>query len=217
MTRSANYISFSAIACIIACVGEFLSLFIFGALYPGYSQLKETMSSLGATVSPVSNEISAWWVIMGFLIIFFGIGFMKSFSEKKKYGTIASWLIILYGFGEGIGSGAFKADHILNSLTNSGILHDILGGIGVTAILVLPMIMFKVITKKENLFFYRLSWIVFFGGIITVVLFAFRFSTNENNFLSLYKGLWQRLFMLNTYIYLSTISIIMIRKQQEKE
>jgi hypothetical protein len=217
MARSANYITFSAIACIIACVGEFLSLFIFGAFYPGYSQLKETMSSLGASVSPVSNEISAWWVIMGLLIIFFGIGVKESFSEKRKKATIASWLIILYGFGEGIGSGMFKADHVLNNLTNSGILHDILGGIGVTAILALPLVMVRVITKKENLFFYRLSWIVFFGGIVAVILFAFRFSHNENNFLTLYKGLWQRLFMLNTYIYLTTISIIIIKKQHETE
>jgi hypothetical protein len=212
MKKDAQYIIVSAVACITVCIGEFVTLFAFGAHYPGYNQLKETMSSLGATNSPFSNEISIWWVIMGVLLIFFGTGLRKAFPEKDLYSKIASLLIMLYGFGEGIGSGAFKADHIVNGLTTSAIIHDILGGIGVTAILLLPLIMQRVITKNEMPVFYRMSKIVFVTGIVTVLLFLFRYSSNENNFFTVYKGLWQRLFMLNTYIYLTTIAILMIKK-----
>lgn len=152
---------------------------------------------------------------MGFLFIFFGIGVRKAFPEKGLYSGIASWFIILYGFGEGIGSGAFKANHIVNNLTTSAVIHDILGGIGVTAILVLPLIMLKVITKNEMPVFHRMSKIVFIAGIITVGLFLFRYSSNENNFFTLYKGLWQRLFMLNTYLYFSSIAVIMIKRYKQ--
>ncbi len=210
-----RHIIISALACIIACIGEFVFMFVFGAFYPGYSQLKDTMSSLGSSVSPVSNEISIWWVIMGVLLIFFGIGFKKAFSEKGKFSKIASWLIIFYGFGEGIGSGLFKANHVIDELTTTAIIHDILGGIGVASILLLPLIMQKVVTKNEKPVFYRMSLIVFIIGIITIFLFLFRFSSDENNFFSIYKGLWQRLFMLNTYIYLTTIAIIIINKQKQ--
>jgi hypothetical protein len=214
MKKSAQYITVSAIACIIVCIGEFVTLFVFGAYYPGYSHLKDTMSALGASVSPVSDEISIWWVIMGLLLIFFGTGFRKAFSEKGIYAKGASWLIMLYGFGEGISSGAFKANHIANELTISGIIHDILGGVGVTAILLLPLIMQKVVTKNEMPVFFRMSKIIFITGIITVLLFLFRYLPNENNLFTVYKGLWQRLFMLNTYTYLTTIAILMIKKDK---
>lgn len=213
MKKSSQYIVASAVACILVCIGEFVTLFVFGAFYPGYNHLKDTMSLLGASVSPVSDEISLWWVIAGLLLIFFGTGFRKAFSEKGLYAKGASWLIMLYGFGEGISSGAFKANHIANGLTISGIIHDILGGIGVLAILLLPLIMQKVINKNEMPVFYRMSKIIFITGIITVLLFLFRYLPNENNFFTVYKGLWQRLFMLNTYTYLTTIAILMFRKE----
>ena len=212
MKKSTQYIIVSAVACIIVCIGEFVTLFVFGAYYPGYNHLKDTMSVLGASVSPVADEISLWWVIVGIFLIFFGTGFRKAFSEKGLYAKGASWLIMLYGFGEGIGSGAFKANHIANELTISGIIHNIFGGIGVTAILLLPLIMQKVVTKNEMPVFFRMSKIIFITGIITVLLFLFRYLSNENNFFTVYKGLWQRLFMLNTYTYLTTIAILMIRK-----
>jgi hypothetical membrane protein len=215
MKKSAYFIIFSSIACITACLGEFVFMFIFGAFYPGYDHLKNTMSSLGASKSPVSAEMSAWWVVMGVLIIFFGIGFQKAFSENGRKGRFASWLIILYGLGEGIGSGLFKADRIPDGMTFSGFFHDMVGGIGVTAILIFPLIMQKMISNKENLYFSRLSIIVFVCGIVSILLFLFRFSPDENDFLSIYKGLWQRLFMLNTYIYLTTIAILMIKRQMQ--
>jgi hypothetical protein len=212
MKKFSKYIVVSAASCIFVCIGEFATIFVLGFYYPGYNQLKETMSQLGASVSPVGNIMSTWWIIMGLLMIFFGTGFQKAFSEKAGYAKSASWLIILYGIGEGIGSGAFQADHIANGLTTSAIIHNIVGGIGVTAILLLPLLMQKVIPKNEMPLIYRMSKIVFITGIVTILLFMFRYSLNENNFLATYKGLWQRLFMLNTYIYLTTIATLMIKK-----
>jgi hypothetical protein len=213
MKNSHIFIIISSVACIVVCIGEFVTVFAFGELYPGYSHLKDNMSLLGTSISPVSGEISLWWVIMGVLLIFFGIGLIKSFEEKERSAKLAPWLIILYGIGEGIGSGLFKADRTVNGLSTSAIIHDIVGGIGVAAILLFPLIMQKVITKKEMPVFYRMSQIVFLSGIITVFLFLFRYSTDENNFLTVYKGLWQRLFMLNTYVYLATLAIILIKRQ----
>ena len=213
MKKTGIYIPVSALLCIFACIGEFVVMFVFGASYPGYNHLYDTMSALGASVSPVSVEVSFWWVIMGVFMILFGIGFQEAFREKGRIATLASWLIILYGLGEGIGSGLFRADHTLSGLTISAIIHDILGGIGVASILLLPFIMQKVIPKIEKPAFFRMSQIFFITGLFTKLLFLFRYSSDENNFLSLYKGLWQRLFMLNTYIYLTTIAILMIKRK----
>jgi hypothetical protein len=214
MQKNSKFILISSASCIIACIGEFITIFVLGNYYPGYNQLKNTMSSLGASISPVSNIISAWWVIMGILFIIFGIGFKKAFAEKGKAASVAAWFIILYGLGEGIGSGAFKADHINDAPTTLAIIHDILGGIGVTAILIFPLLMKRLIENSRifNIF----SIIIFVTGILTISLFLFRYSADENSFLTVYKGLWQRLFMLNTYLYQTTIAIIMIREANPK-
>jgi hypothetical protein len=214
MKITANFIIMSSWACIIACFGEFAAVYVFGHFYPGYNHLKETMSQLGASKSPVSVEISIWWIMMGVLFILFAIGIKMAFIEKGAYAKIASWLIILYALGEGIGSGVFKADHLSNGLTTSAIIHNITGGIGIIAILLFPLIMQKVITKIEMPAFHCMSKIIFISDILISLLFLSRYLVAENSFLSLYKGLWQRLFMLNTYVYLAVIAILMIRNQQ---
>lgn len=217
MRKSHDYIVFSALAGILASITDLVSMFIFGICHLGYSSLNDTVSSLGSSISPVSNQMSTIWIIVGVLLIFFGIGFRKAFSEKGRSAQIASWLIMLYGFGEGIGSGVFKDDRIANVLTTSGILHEILGSLGIISFLFLPLIMQKVITKKENPSFHFLSIFVFVSGVIFILLFLFRYSADETNFFSVYKGLWQRLFILITYIYLLSIAVLMIKRHQKQK
>jgi hypothetical protein len=217
MKSISNFILVSAIAVIFVCVGEFVTMVVFGAFYPGYSQLKDTLSALGATASPVSAEMSAWWIFIGVIFIFFGIAVKKAFPEDLKYAKIASWIIIIYGLGEGLGSGAFKADHLGHSIATSLIIHDTLGGIGVVAILILPLIMLNMVPKNSNPRFHTFSKIIFVVGVLMVLLFLFRYSPNKDNYFLIYKGLWQRLFMLNTYIYTSVIAIMMIKKYKFKE
>ncbi|SFD50420.1 DUF998 domain-containing protein [Flavobacterium phragmitis] len=212
-TKQSNWIKIAALFCIIVCIADFIVLFVLGNYYPGYSHLRNTMSSLGASVSPVSAILSTWWIGIGIVFVFFGFQFRKAFDSNAKNVKIASGLIMLYGLGEGIGSGIFKADRIAGKMTSSFVMHDLAGGIGLIAALLLPLFMNKVISKKENPFFYRLSWIVFVFGIITMLLFTIRFSSDETNLIIHFKGLWQRLFLLNLYVYFTAISIIMYHKK----
>jgi hypothetical protein len=214
MIKKKSLIIIASIACITACIGDFLATFALGDYYPGYSQLSNTMSLLGVTASPVSGIISTWWIILGFMIILFAFGFSKAFGYDKKYVKIATWLLIFYGLGEGIGSGLFKADHVNNALTTTAIIHEILGGIGIFAILVLPLVMKKIISRNTNPGFQTLSLIVFFGGIVFIALFSFRLFHQEINNVTHYKGLWQRLFIFDYYLYLIVIAMMMIKKQQ---
>lgn len=213
-TKTLNWIKIAALLCIVACIADFIILFVLGNYYPGYSQLKNTMSSLAASVSPVSNMLSLWWVVLGFVFIFFGFHFKKAFDHPNKNVKIASWLIILYGLGEGIGSGLFKADITAGKMTNSFLIHDFVGGIGIVAALLLPLFMRKIVSLKNNSFFNSFSWIVFIVSCITIMLFTIRFSSEENSLIRLYRGLWQRLFLFNFYVYLITISVIIYNNQR---
>jgi hypothetical protein len=175
------------------------------------------MSSLGATISPVSNIVSSLWILLGFLFIFFGYSFRKAFRPETNYVKAASWLIIIYGLGEFVGSGLFKADHIGNTVTNSAVVHGILGTIGIAALMVLPLVMQKIIQPSTNPGFHALSWIVFIAGIVLMVLFNFRFFHPEDNILNKLEGLWQRLFALDYYIFLFVVISMMIRNRFASE
>ena len=203
----------ASIACFIACIGDFWITFVLGDYKPGYSQLRNTMSLLGVSTSPVSGIISLWWIIWGLLIIFFAFGFGKAFGYHKTPVKIATWLIILYGLGEGIGSGVFKADLVNNSATLSSNIHEIGGGTGTIGILVLPFAMKLIITRATNPGFHTLSWIVFLLGFAYLSMLLLHLIAYGSNDLLPYKGLWQRLFFLDYYIYLIVIAVIMIKKQ----
>ena len=177
------------------------------------------MSSLGSSASPVSDIISVLWIILGVLMIIFAFGFRTAFSSGDKYVKIVFWLLILYGLGEGLGSGLFKADIINNKYSFSFIIHDILGGAGVVAILILPLIIIRIKQFSASRYFIKFSGIVLIMGILFLILFSFRFLAGKNivisNKVAEYTGLWQRLLILDYYLYLCVIAVRMVRKQSD--
>jgi hypothetical protein len=212
LKQKRNFVIIAGIAGFIGCIGDFFAIFYLGLQFPRYSQLRNTMSSLGASMSPVSNTMSICWIAMGILIILFALGFRQAYAEEGRKANMITLLLILYGLGEGIGSGLFKADRINDSLTTSGIIHNVVGGIGVGALLVLPIVMQRIFTKSKQPYFYLYSKLTLGIGILFLLLFSFRLSNSKDNVLVVYQGLWQRLFILNYYIYLSVIIFIMIKK-----
>ena len=53
---------------------------------------------------------------MGVIVAFFGLAFKSALGNRGSHANMASWLIIAYGLGEGIGSGAFNT---CNSFTGN--------------------------------------------------------------------------------------------------
>lgn len=203
------FIWIACLLCYFTCLGDLLILYFIGNRYPGYSQLTGTISSLGASNSPVSTIVSGWWILLGFVFILFAYAFGILYREKGRIAYIIGWLIAIYGIGEGMGSGLFKADYINNTMTTSAYIHDTLGGIGVVAILIMPLFMRKIFTKQMHRKFYYLNYIVFYIGILSSSLFLFRFM--NGNFFYEYKGVWQRISLINNYVYFISLSTLMIK------
>jgi hypothetical protein len=196
-------------ACLFGCASDFISVFILGKDYPGYSQLSNTMSALGSSASPVSDIISAWWIFLGIMMVIFAFGFRAAYSGGGKDVNTVFWLIIIYGLGEGLGSGLFKADRLDGAYTTSLIIHDILGGAGICAILILPLIVKKIKPVYSGSVFKRYSYFTFIFGLVFLTLFSFRYLGNAESIVEKYTGLWQRLFVFVNYVYITTIAIKM--------
>jgi hypothetical protein len=205
-------VTLSVLLCIAGCLADLVLLYVFGNHIPGYSQMTCTISSMGISGSPVSLAFSIWSVILGVFFIFFGLGFREVFQKGGKSSRNASWLIITYGLGEGIASGVFKADHINGSLTIISLMHNVLGGIGVIAVILLPMVMMKIFRHGLFPLFYRFSQVVWGIGLIFILLFSLRILFHEDSIIYTCKGLWQRIFLVDYYLYFTVIAVLVLKK-----
>lgn len=211
MTGNKKFILISSILCIIACIADLLLLFVFADHYPGYRQLYDPISALGADNSPVAIYASIWWVILGLNFIVFAFGFRKAFMHSESHINTAFWLIILYALGEGIGSGLFPGNHVNNHLTIIGIFHNILGGIGVISLFALPFVLLKVFTWEKTPLVFYMSWLISISGIFLFLLFSVsRFIKPYTGLLSMH-GFWQRVYIADYYIYFILLSLLAIK------
>jgi hypothetical membrane protein len=201
-----SIILITSLAGIAGCLIDLGGTFILGNRIEGYHQLKGTMSQMGILSSPVATQIALCWIAMGILVILFGVGIRVAYEERKKMAGIASLLVILYGFGEGMISGIFPADKAGEAHTWTGIVHNSISGVGVLAIMIFPLVIRRMIPSLR-----RVSIVVFFIGTIGVILFGIgRLVSNPDHFLAVYKGSWQRLYVMDYYVYIIIIAVKMI-------
>ena len=212
-----RFVILSFLICIAACIGDILVSSILGSYYPGYNHLRDTLSQMGSDISPVAQMMSIWWIVLGSMFVFLGISFGKSFFKPNKYVTIASWLIVFYGIGESICSGVFPVNYNENGFDLISLLHIILSGLGVLSIMILPLVLQRIFTKKDFPSFYRYSYLAVALGLLFISLFSLAKSIdNPQNFFVQYKGLWQRLLSLNFYCYLISLVILMLKYRSKK-
>jgi Protein of unknown function (DUF998) len=200
-------IKIAAFAGILGCLIDTGATFIYGARIEGYNQFRIPMSQLGIASSPVAEQIAISWILMGSLLIIFGLGLRFAFEGNKRSAIIICCLLILYGFGEGLISGIFPADRAgVVHHTLIGYVHNLIGGVGVIAIMLFPLFMIKLLPD--------IKWItmpVLIIGTIGVIMFAIgRLYAAPSNLLAIYKGSWQRIYVFVYYFYIIVIAILMI-------
>jgi hypothetical protein len=201
------FIKIASVAGILGCLIDSGATFLYGEEIKGFNQFRVPMSQMGIASSPVARQISLSWILMGIFLILFGLGLRFAFEKNKRSAIIICWLLILYGFGEGLISGIFPADKAgVVHHTLIGYVHNLIGGIGVISLMLFPLFMIKLLPD--------IKWItvpVLIIGSIGVIMFAIgRLYAAPTNFLAIYKGTWQRLYVFTYYAYIIIIAIILI-------
>jgi hypothetical protein len=195
-------IQVGALCGILACMVDATASTVLGNRIPDYDHLRSPLSQLGIRSSPVAHEIAFWWVMMGILIILFGLSIYLAFPEKKGKAMVAAILVILYGMGEGLGSSLFPADQAGMALSATGIFHILIGGIGVLGLAFFPLVMQDLLSGIR-----KFSLIIFILGLLGVLLFlSSRFFKDPHNIIAEYRGLSQRYFITIYYIYILVIA-----------
>lgn len=139
-TPPSIWIKAGALACLLACVGDLLVPGILARSYPGYDPLARSESILGAAGSPVAGWFTAWSVCLALLFFVFARGVQLAFWPAAERMALAPWLLVIYGVGEGLGSGVFPLGHGGGALTLSGKLHTVLSILGSGALYLLPLV-----------------------------------------------------------------------------
>ena len=196
-------------SCLIVCAGDFIVTFFLGIFYPGYNSLKQSMSVLGTSQSPVAYGMVLWGFVFSMLFILFATGFRKAFPSDNRAIQIVYWLIILYGLGEGVGSGLFPYDKVGTTLSTSAVLHSLFDAIATVALMAIPFVMLYFFNQQNFLKLHTISIIVTSIGLIMIVLFSFSKLDAVQGTLFANRGLWQRLFLFDYYVYLGTLSFFM--------
>jgi hypothetical protein len=187
-----------------ACAGDFIVTFILGAMYPGYSAIVDSESYLGASASPVSYYMNLWGVLFFLFLFLFALGLKLTKLRQGFWQGILVWLIIIYGIGEGIGSGLFPYDHVHGALSISGMLHSVSGAVGGTALAFIPFVCFKIFPQKNYPGFSFYCRITFFNGLFFILLFLLSHSG-----IIPYKGLLQRVFILNYHLFIMVMALLL--------
>jgi len=213
--RFINWSYAALITCLVATVCDLVSLGVFARYYPAYNQGLQPISALGASESPISHFVSGWWVFLGLVFLLFSYAYGKSNSLHHPAQRISAWLIGVYALGEEAGSGLFPGNHLANHLTATGIIHNIIGGIGIIAIVAIPFVLMKKYTCAGHPAFNRFLLIISLTGIIFFLLFSIsRLTFPELNGIHLWHGLWQRFFVANYYIMLVVIAAKQVLEEQ---
>ena len=200
-----SLILFSGVAGMIASIGDFIVTFILGFLYPGYSFIHQTESYLGTADSPVALYMNMWGIIFCILLLIYSWGLKKTIFRKGKWQALTVWLVAVYGACEGAGSGIFPYDHIGQGLSNSAILHDVFGAAGGLSVALIPIAGAKIFSKASHPTLHRYSRFSFVAGLVLITIFLL----SKGDVLP-YKGLWQRIFILNYHLYLVVVSFCML-------
>jgi hypothetical protein len=131
----------------------------FGTQFPGYNWKAESLSYLGQSGSPMEQWVLVWGVLFTILFTLFAYAFYQSF-QSKKWVLIGTLLLLIYGLGEGLGSGCFPINPPDTLMTMDGKLHDTFSAIGDAGLVLFPFVLMSLFPKKENKKFFIYLWSV---------------------------------------------------------
>lgn len=179
---------------IIAMVGDFVVPSILARSYPGYSHLRDTISTLGTNESPVKGQVRGWLIVLGLCFLVFAAGQAGQFNLF----TWRHWLylvgIISFGIGAGIVAGLFPEDTAGMPETSSGKVHGIGSGFGSILLLLAPLW-----ARGMTEFAEVRAWNTLGFVIALVAFFLFLISGKSGEASLGLTGLWQRIYLAVLY------------------
>ena len=216
MKNNTLWIWLGALSCWAASIGQFATDYWFCKHYPDYDWVTQSLSYQGRAGGPVVHEVAVWGVLFSVLFVPFSIGFYRAFGKRGKWVKLAASMILLYGLGEGAGSGLIPVENSSTGMAPATLLHDIFSIIGDAGLFLLPLVMVKIFLKLEYPRFYTYAWLTFILGLSFAMMFTLTKFFQTDSGLFHYRGIWQRLYILIFHLFLMTVSLKMLNPGKQK-
>jgi len=172
---------------------------------PGYDQLSQYGSELGT--GPNAIIMNTNFVVTGLLIIAFATGLFASI-RRVRWIQIGSILLGVFGAGE-VAGGFFPCDPgcLITAQSVSQLTHNVEAVIAFAAIALAPFLISLGLNREDHWRGYGSYSLV--TGLVAIGLFSI-FSAASLGYLG-YVGLFQRLFLAVTFLWIEVVAIRLFR------
>lgn len=162
----------SSLTGILAAVLNTLLILVLDFTVPNYDFVTQYVSEFGVIPGNTSTIVSIWWVLHGLILIVFSIGLNNSIVKAGCFSILGPLFICFCGLFDSIGSVIFP----MLEGTFSGVMHNLVSFIGITAIIFSPIALVYRLKKDPSWArLIRFTWVtqVFFWIIYAICLLAF--------------------------------------------
>ena len=202
----ATTIKIGWIACCTVCILDFVVSTSLGLSLPGYDPLRQTISALGRSGQVTAPYVAIWGVVFSILFLLFARAWFVFFENKNKLVYWSTTLLLIYGIGEGLGSGLIHFDVVNGHPTFSGHLHQIFSSIADIGLFSFPFLVMRLFPKSKHPNIHSISILVIILGLAFNLVFLWGKHMDIHSGPIAWFGLWQRLFLLDYYLYLMILA-----------
>ena len=191
-----------------AMAGDLLVSLLLGRLYPGYSNLKMSVSALGNPSSPVRLFFNAWMLLEGILFLV-SIPALHGRFAKTSAALAGATAVFVAAFAVGacVLTCFFSVGETKEVQTLASKIHGAGSAIGFTLFLFVPLLLALLCFKGgDNL----LGAASAFCFVLSLACFALFVMSDKEAFAGTvisYEGLWQRLNLLFMYLPLALVAL----------
>lgn len=203
---NATIIKIGWIACCTVCILDFVVSTLLGWSLPGYDPIRQTISALGRSGQATAPYVAIWGVVFSILFLLFARAWFVFFENKNKLVYWSTALLLVYGIGEGLGSGLIHFDVVNGHPTFSGHLHQIFSSIADIGLFSLPFLVMRLFPKNQHPGLHWISITVILLGLAFNLVFLWGKHMDIDSGPFAWFGLWQRLFLVDYYLYLMILA-----------
>ena len=206
---------------IVAIISELLLPFILGSFIPDFDQVSMVISRFGESGTYLKYIFKLWEIING---IFFMLGSMFLYDRFKntssKYAKYLSYSIVIFAIGDCILTAIFDSTMLkFGDIKIGSLIHGYGSAAAFIAITIGILILLYMYIIEGNKIMFATNVIIFVLAGIFMVLFA----SSKTPFLEIsslkelginYRGVWQKLSLLLTYLPFLIVSLDSMRDRR---
>lgn len=187
---------------VIGIISELILPFILGAFVSDFNQIINVISKFGETKGFVNIVFKIWEITNGILFLMAIPAFFTRFrNTSKKLAKYLSLSIGLFALGDCILTGLFDSSMLNFKIINIGkFIHGSASLVAFIAIIIGVLILGKLYSLEKNRKMANITIINFILVGIFMILFAVSKVDFLYNIVGRYRGLWQKLSLLFTFL-----------------